>query len=318
MQDVQALLHDLMHRQEQQQAALPGRVLAVPAASATASPTKEEGDDAAVAAAGTPTGPAGAARAEVGSAADAPAPDHAGGSSAAAPPPHQQQHQQPAPQQHPGASMALPSSAQQQHQQHQQHLESAPSHSTAWMPSGLAPASGPAATSAPGSAPPPVTVPLMSSAIAAMLAGSTPLPANPGSEAGQPGPQAGLQRQQSAAAPTAPLPLAATSAGVSIDTLAEQLSRLQQLLAAQATEQQRQLSYVQSMHHWASQVGADIWIEGGVRAGVDGPLRLFDWLARWRYCGACPRQQPLLAHPAGHLDSSPSLPSRVACRWPRA
>ncbi|KAL4444329.1 hypothetical protein ABPG75_012066 [Micractinium tetrahymenae] len=252
MQDVQALLHDLKHRQEQQQAALPGCVLAVPAASATASPTKEEGDDGTVVAAGTPTGPAAAAaRADtaVGPSADAGTALDCGGGPGGAAAAAAQQQQQPH-----GAAPVDPSSA----QQHQQHPGAGALSSTAWMAVARAPPSGPTATSAPASGPPPVTVPLMSSAIAAMLAGSTPLPANPGGDAGQAASAAELQRQQSAAAPPAPPPLAATSSGVSIDTLAEQLSRLQQLMAAQATEQQRQLSYVQSMHHWASQVAASM------------------------------------------------------------
>jgi hypothetical protein len=100
----------------------------------------------------------------------------------------------------------------------------------------------------------------MSSALAAMLAGSVPLQNGSSGSGGGSGNGGGMmqpphphqyhhqqQQQQQHGAGCA-----------ASDSLAEQVGRLQQQALAQAQEQQRQLSYVQSMHQWAGRIASSM------------------------------------------------------------
>ena len=236
MEDVQQLLNDLTQRQEQlQQARLPG-LLAEPSTSKTASPAAG-GDETAATTAAKPESPPGgtatsaqplAAAMAAADAADAlqrsasaPAMPVAAGTDA-----H-------------GAAPSFVSAP------------DAPPTTTTWMSQpvtgGTLPRAPPLHTSPPsgGAAgrPPAVSVPLLSSSIAAMLAGSLPL------TNGQPMHYQNHHPQQ-----------AAQQAGGGGDggVPVEAMARLQQQLVAQAQEQQRQLSYVQSMHQWAGRVAGSL------------------------------------------------------------
>ena len=252
MQDVQQLLDDLMHRQEQTRAAsgVPARLLAEPSASKTASPAAHLEEAAGGA-------PAGQAPTEV----------------ASAPSSLQQAQAQPeaaAPAMHrsvsapalgqPGAAAAAAGTT--------ASPRSAPAGTAgsavpagapgaaSWMrlPSlatqALVPQAQPMPAAQPGGAQqaaPPVSVPLMSSALAAMLAGGMPVPPQGTSGSGGSSGSLTAVAEPAAAAAQAPDP-----------ALAEQVGRLQQQLLAQAHEQQRQLSMVQSMHQWAGRMTASL------------------------------------------------------------
>jgi hypothetical protein len=263
MQDVQQLLDDLMHRQaqHQQQAGLIAGPAAVPAVSTNA-PTGAPKDEEDVSRAAT------AVRLDAASAAQR--------TLQQAQPVQQAQQQtvvqvvpshSPHPSHTPATSDAQPRafSSSMQAWVRQTVVTAAPHAASrppsvapamiaarATMPNGQATAA--AAKLAGG---PPVSVPLLSSAIAAMLAGSVPPGQQPDSLA-HGGSSSAHSSAHALKQGQAPPPAAAAAAANPNQELSEHVAWLQQQLATQAHEQQRQLSYVQSMHQWAGQIATSL------------------------------------------------------------